>query len=454
MAKKKTTIEKGKDHLGVIKRFVYALMASRFFLIALGLHVALLAIFGGIVIVEAVKHVVTGQFESTDFIAMPPGPPPAPPSDANPNEVDVEIPQTDVAETSAPDMKDIIVSENASAPSFMPEINVSASVGPNVEKIQTQVKNIPTPTAARKSAPAMSKERLSSINTRMSTGAEGSTPFGVGNTAGGGVTGVQGQFTCYVAKYAGGDWDQNIKLSADGQRVEFGGIPNLMTQITRWNKRLKANVQGVPLDLSDRNALFGSKPPVAFVYFTGHKDFKLTDAEVTNIRDFLLAGGVIWGDAGMPGRNSRFDIAFRREMRRVLPDPDQDFQPIDDRHPIFTQKGSLLKTTPSGINFYKEPIEVMMIGDQIGVLYTMNSYGKIWQVALNDKDKVLEQFDEGTQKAPNQTYTNFALWSRRNTYYRNVNNDTVVLAYKLGINVVVHLLLQYQAVLVSAPKVN
>ncbi len=445
-------MQKGRDQLGVLKRFVYALMASRFFLIALGIHVGIIAIFGGIVIVEAVKHVVSGQFESADFFAQPVGPPPAPPSDFNPNEVDVEIPQTDIAETTAPDMKDIIVSENASAPSFMPEINVAANIGPSVDKIQTTVRNIPTPTATRRSAEPISKERLAAMSNRMGGGAEGGTPFGIGNTAGGGVTGVQGQFTCYVAKYAGGDWDHNVSLSADGRRVTFGSIPNLMTQITRWNKRLKANVEAVPLDLSDRNALFGSKPPVAFIYFTGHRDFKLTDAEITNLRDFLLAGGVIWGDAGMPGRNSRFDIAFRREMRRILPDPDQEFQPIDDRHPIFTQRGSLIKTTPSGINFYREPIEVMMIGDQIGVLYTMNSYGNMWQIALDDKDKVLEVFDQGTEKDPNQTYTNRTLWHRRNNYYRNINNETVAQAYKLGINVVVHLLLQYQAVLSSAPR--
>lgn len=451
MAKKKTTMQRTRNQLGAMRRLIYTLFASRFFLIAVAIHIGILAIFGGVVIFEAVRHVVTGQFESTDFFALPPGPPPGPPPDSNPNEVDVDIPTTETMATTAPDMKDVIVSENVNAPSFMPEINVAANIGPSIDKIQNQVRNIPTPKASRQSTPPISRERLSAINSRIGAGAQDGG-FGVGNSAGGGVTGVQGQFTCYVAKYAGGDWDHNVRLSPDGRRVTFGSIPNLMTQITRWNKRLKANVEAVPLDLNDRASLFDSKPPVAFVYFTGHRDFKLTDAEVNNLRDFLLAGGVIWGDAGMPGKNSRFDIAFRREMRRILPDPDQEFQPIDDRHPIFTQKGSLIKTTPTGLNYYQEPIEVMQIGDQIGVIYTMNSYGNLWQIALDQKDKVLLRFDAGNEKEPNETYTNGALWNRRNTYYRNINDDSVGQAYKLGINIVVHLLLQYQSALSSAPR--
>ena len=31
-------------------------------------------------------------------------------------------------------------------------------------------------------------------------------------------------------------------------------------------------------------------------------------------------GGAIWGDNALPGWGSRFDVAFRREMKRVVPD--------------------------------------------------------------------------------------------------------------------------------------
>lgn len=347
-----------------------------------------------------------------------------------------------------PDMREIIIADGAANSFRLPEPGGGGIPLTGINQDNESLRNALL--EARKSSTPqtrpvnrMDAARLTSIQNRIGASAPGKG-FDIGQTGRNGVGGVQATFTCYVARYAGGDWDHNVTLSPDGLRITFGAIPNLMTQITRWNKRLKAQVEAVPLDLSDRAALFESKPPVAFVYFTGHRDFRLTDAEVGNLREFIMAGGVIWGDAGMPGRNSRFDTAFRREMRRVLPDADQEFQPLDHRHEIFTQKGSLVKTVPQGMNFYREPIEVMMVGGQIGVIYTLNSYGNLWQMALDEQGKILEVFDEGTEKSPNQTHTNRLLWQRRATYYRNVDRDTVTRAYQLGMNIIVHILLQYQ----------
>jgi len=237
------------------------------------------------------------------------------------------------------------------------------------------------------------------------------------------------------------DWNHNVKIVGD--RIVFGSIPNLMTQITRWNKNLKANIEAKALDLASEE-IFLIKPPAAFVYLTGHKNFKLTDREVKNLQKFIVQGGVIWGDNGLPGRNSRFDIAFRREMHRVLPDPDQELVAINENHAVFTQNGSKLKYLPTGMNFYKEPIEVVSVHNKVAVFYTLNSYGDLWQVALDKSGHALEVFDEGTEKKPNETFTSGRLWGRRNTYYRGISEESVTDAYKLGINVTVFILLQYQ----------
>ncbi|MDZ4817220.1 MAG: DUF4159 domain-containing protein [Verrucomicrobiota bacterium] len=425
-----------KNHpLDVAKRMAYTIVSSRFFILSVLIHVVAIILLGAIVIIKGFVEPVEGDFEATgDFIAQPPGPPPPPPAAANENEVTV-----DVTEVSAPtktlEVSELLISDNASAVSFMPEIPVESTVAPNMDKMAATVAKT-TPTLSRGPAKPMSKERLSSIAGRIG-GKEG---FNVGN-GGGGVGGVSAQFTCYVAKYAGGDWSHNVKLVGD--RIVFGSIPNLMTQITRWNKNLKANIEAKALDLASEE-IFSIKPPAAFVYMTGHKDFKLTNQEVQNLQRFIVQGGVIWGDNGLPGRNSRFDIAFRREMRRVLPDPDQELVAIDEKHEVFTQSGSKLKYLPTGMNFYKEPIEVISVNNKIAVFYTLNSYGDLWQVALDKSGHVLEVFDEGTDKKPNETFTSGRLWGRRNTYYRGISEESVTDAYKLGINVTVFLLLQYQ----------
>ena len=76
--------------------------------------------------------------------------------------------------------------------------------------------------------------------------------------------------------------------------------------------KIRAKPQPVPLDLSNWDEIGSKKPP--FIFFTGHRDFKLTDQEVKNLGEYLRSGGCIWGDSSLPGQRSRFDIAFRRAI--------------------------------------------------------------------------------------------------------------------------------------------
>jgi hypothetical protein len=67
-----------------------------------------------------------------------------------------------------------------------------------------------------------------------------------------------------------------------------------------------------------------------FVFAAGHGNFRLTDAEVPNVRRWLDAGGFLWVD-------DDYGIApsFRREIRRLYPDADLVELPFD--HPVFHQ---------------------------------------------------------------------------------------------------------------------
>ena len=92
------------------------------------------------------------------------------------------------------------------------------------------------------------------------------------------------------------------------------------------------------------------------------------------IRDSLQIGGCIWGDNALAGRGSRFDVAFRREMKRVVPDLDKNFEPVDLTYDIFTKSWYSISKVPQGMNYYAEPLEHLDIDGKLAILYTPNDY--------------------------------------------------------------------------------
>lgn len=436
--------------------FIRRLIASRFFMTSLLVHTGILLMVGTWVVYDAIevkdppKIVWIDNEDGKNGLNELPEPEPELP---NPHTTETKPTETTQGEQSPVTeetvntaietaIKNAITSENRDITTYLSPETVQVGMG--------EIRDQKRPTV--KAPPLTSKREVRIDMNRLQAVADHVRGFNLKNTQAG-VRGLKARFTCHVAVYDGGDWNHNIRLDPSGQRITFGSIPNLMTQINRWNKGLEANVEGRPLRLSSED-LFKRDPPVAFVYMTGHQNFRLTEEEVRNLQRFIVQGGVIWGDNGLPGKNSRFDIAFRREMRRVLPDPDQEFVELDDKHPIYTQKGSFISSTPSGINFYRHSVEAVLVDGKLGVIYTPNSYGDLWQVALDRQDRVLEVFDEGTDKSPNETYTSARIWSRRNSYYRNVSAPTVADAYKLGINIIACILTQYQEEVSKMPTLT
>jgi len=67
------------------------------------------------------------------------------------------------------------------------------------------------------------------------------------------------EFTAYLAKYSGGDWDSTVWL--DGENVRGGGLHNLLYIISRMShKKIHADPQPIPLDLSSQE-IFEKRPP-------------------------------------------------------------------------------------------------------------------------------------------------------------------------------------------------
>lgn len=246
------------------------------------------------------------------------------------------------------------------------------------------------------------------------------------------------EFTAYLAKYQGGDWDATVWL--DGDTVRGGSLHNLLYIISRLShKKIHADPQPIPLDLSS-NEIFEKKPP--FIWFTGHRDFTLTDAEVKNLGEYLRSGGCIWGDSSLPGQRSRFDIAFRREMLRILPELNQKWETLPASHTIYTNTYyQEIKGVVPGMNFYKEPIYALRgFAEELAVIYTANDYGDMWQFGIDENG----DFDLSRDEKRRFVAINEPMWHRRNLYFRNVEPKALMDTYKFGTNIIIHLLTRWE----------
>jgi len=407
--------------------FLAAILRSRYFLISLMFYTSLLLLFSGYIISTYLP--IRGSFDGVDqLLVLPPSSPPPPPPK---QKTTAETKEVTVSSVAAKTDAQRITARNVASPATYVKATQSPQVAPTVRMTDVKIE-----TELSSKIGAANIARLQSVRKFQKSW---------------GVTGekknVRAKFSIFKAKYQDGDWNCNPQ-----------DMFNLLIQIRRWSKdRIDAKILPEVLDVGT-DQLFTVKPP--FVYLTGHKDFRLMEQEVKNIRDYLMLGGAVWADSALVGRRSRFDIAFRREMKRVL--PDRDFEDVKPDHEMFDQFFDRIGM-PAGMNFYEEPIEKIDIGNELAILYTLNGYGHFWETRLNSGGKIewqpvnitRERIELGilvvtnnVRPKPQWVYVYGPhLGSPRQitgTLYRNINDKTVSDAYKFGINVVVHLLTRYQ----------
>ncbi|MCX7713378.1 MAG: DUF4159 domain-containing protein [Chthoniobacterales bacterium] len=441
-----------------IQKFIEKFSNSKEFAISFILHIFLVFGFGTAVLFEAVKE--PPDFEGGEGGFVAPGaqaaaPPPAQ-QQITPQEQTFQVTTAVPQQTTSP-------------------VQAITTTATNALNFEMPVMIMPTQTMApTTAAPSVSMAPPAPTS---GTGMEGVTPqvaasikefasgWGKGTGLGTGTRQREFEFVAFVGKYAGGNWNANVRTrkGSGGKEIVTGGsIPNLLWIMNQWSRdKIKTNHRNIEvIDLAS-DEIFAKKPP--FIFLTGTRDFKLTDKEVENLRKYVRMGGCIWGDSAVPGRNSRFDIAFRREMRRVIPDVDKDFTPLPPNHPIFTNAYfPEIRETPPGINFYREPVYALNIYGEIGILYTANDYADMWQIGLNEKGQVelKATYEDGTE------ITNMRIWENRHLYIGNITPSggptprqgeepvaqNIVDVYKFGINIIVHLLTRWDRVIARAPS--
>ena len=412
-----------------LREFWFRLSKSQFFVASLLFHLLLVIFFGGKAIFDNIKEdpdmiaTEAGQFVSSD-----PNPaPPAPPAQSQQTKPQFNVTPTQAA---APAALSAITSMSNSPTSFnMPMSMVTAPTrANNISVIDTTPVTMPSTT----NPATMNKETQAAI-----AGFTGGWAQSSGG-GGGSLKSRKFKFTAYVAKYAGGDWASTVRKNGD--RIVGGSLPNLLYLMkTQSQDKIDATPDPEAIDLSS-NKIFAVKPP--FIFFTGHRDFVLTPLEVENLQRYVRLGGCIWGDSSLPGQRSRFDIAFRREMKRVIPDIDKQFEALPADHEIFTKTYfNEIRGVPPGINNYHEPVYALKYNGEIGVLYTANDYGDMWQVGLDARWQV----DSRRGKSGEFVALNQGIWENRDIYYRGITPEKVANTFKFGTNVVIHLLTRWES---------
>jgi len=132
----------------------------------------------------------------------------------------------------------------------------------------------------------------------------------------------RGKVVLAQVKYDG-DWNRHVAATA-----------NLLADL---DKNFPAEVKYDRTDMAISDAKIFSNP---VLYITGHDDFKLSDAEVANLRKYLEGGGTLMSESCC-GRQS-FDKAFRREIARAL--PGRSLAVLPSSHPVFSIGYDLQKT--------------------------------------------------------------------------------------------------------------
>jgi len=412
-----------------VQKIIDKFSESRDFTISFVLHVILVAIFGTTVLFQAVQEPpdfegeAGGNFVSGEAQVATPPAPTTPQVPTSPTIATPTSNQVNTINTMAPSPVNFTMAPMVIAP-------INPATAPSAEM------SAPKPAAV--GADGLTGAQASAI--KKFTGGWGKKGSGSGT----GTRSREFEFTAYIGQYTGGNWNSTIQIS--GGKIWNGSLPNLLDFMSsRSNNKVKTNYQNVKAIKLDSDELFvgdkdrGGPPP--FVFLTGTRDFRLSEKEVANLQKYVRLGGAIWGDSSVPGQNSRFDIAFRREMKRVIPDVDKDWEALPPNHPIYTAGYySEVKGVPPGLNFYQEPIYALKIYGEVAIIYTPNDYGDMWQIGLNAKGEV------DLRKNERQQYVaiNDVIYSNREVYLRNITPPSLTLTYQFGTNVVIHLLTRWE----------
>lgn len=156
-------------------------------------------------------------------------------------------------------------------------------------------------------------------------------------------------------RYRGGDWDPDPTAAASLCRETV--------------KRTSVMASGTRKVLSIMSPDLFSYP---MLYITGHYDFEpFSEEEIERLRSYLDYGGLLVADDCAGHQGFDFDLAIRREIKKLYPNKSLAKLPRD--HSVF--RSFYLVRSIGGRRMVSPYLEGLNIGDRTAVIYCQNDFG-------------------------------------------------------------------------------
>ncbi len=123
----------------------------------------------------------------------------------------------------------------------------------------------------------------------------------------------------------------------------------------------------IPIDQSVVRAGESRLFEYPFVYMTGHGNIRFTEAELINLRKWMLRGGFLYADD-----DYGMDESFRREIRRIF--PERELIEIDSSHPLFTSYFDYSEGLPKIHEHDNQPPQAFAMFDDNGRMMMLYTY--------------------------------------------------------------------------------
>ncbi|MBA3766970.1 MAG: DUF4159 domain-containing protein [Acidobacteria bacterium] len=178
-----------------------------------------------------------------------------------------------------------------------------------------------------------------------------------------------GGFTFARLRYSSGNWDADPKMPS-----------NLLNSLVEYTSvRVDPNERVV--DVSSPNI---SDYP--FLYLTGNKLLRFSEAERLNLRSYLRSGGFLFVDDCNHDIDGTFAKTFESEIKAILDRPEEAMRKLPNNHALYRAFFEFKDGAPAtshelngwGDDLVHDYVKAIESDGRIAVLYSNKDYGCEW----------------------------------------------------------------------------
>jgi hypothetical protein len=183
-------------------------------------------------------------------------------------------------------------------------------------------------------------------------------------------------FTFARLRYASGNWDADPKMPS-----------NLLNSLVEYTS--------IRVDPNERIVDVGSERlhDYPFVYLTGNKLVRFTEAERVNLRRYLRNGGFMFVDDCNHDVDGTFAKTFESEIKAVLDRPAEALGKLPNQHPLYHAFFKFKDGPPAtshelngwGDDTVHDYLKAIESDGRISVLYSNKDYGCEWNYDWTNK---------------------------------------------------------------------